>query len=51
MAAQMVNARKNLSEVLDICNGNSYYMDIFSNKVDIWTLVAHSSVSKNIFIN
>ncbi len=37
--------------MMDICNGNSYYMDIFRNKVDIWTLVAHSSVSKNIFIN
>ncbi len=42
---------KKLAEVLDICNGNSYYMDIFRNKVDIWTLAASSSVGKNIFIN
>ncbi len=45
------NSCTKLAEVLDICYGNSYYMDIFRNKVDIWTLVAHSSVSKNIFIN
>ncbi len=42
---------KKLAEVLDFCNGTSYYMDIFWNKVDIWTLVAHSSIGKNIFIN
>ncbi len=41
---------KKISRSFDICNGNSYYMDIFKNKVDIWTLVAHSSVGKNIFI-
>ncbi len=40
-----------LARSSDICNGNSYYIDIFRNKVDIWTLVAHSSVCKNIFIN
>ncbi len=42
---------KKLLEILYICNGNSYYMDIFRNRFDIWTLVAHSSGSKNIFIN
>ncbi len=51
MAAQMVNARKHLPKFLIFAFGNSYYMDIFRNKVDIWTLVSHSSVGKNIFIN
>ncbi len=42
---------KIFAEVLNICNGISNYVDIFRNKVDIWTLVTHSSVGKNIFIN
>ncbi len=29
------STRKKVAKVLDICNGNSYYMDIFRNKVDI----------------